>query len=315
MKNIELKIGNVSLKNNILLAPMAGFTEVGFRSLAYKFGVGLAFTEMVSVKALYYNNEKTKELLITEQNEKPIAVQIFGHEPDVFEKVIKSGILDKFDVIDINMGCPAPKIVNNGDGAALMKNLPLAKQIISSVVKSTNKPVTVKFRAGFDENNKNAIEFAKMCEEAGASAITIHGRTREQYYSGINDKEIIKNCVKAVKIPVFANGDVTDLKSAQELLNYTKAAGIMVGRGSLGNLELLGELTETEAKLSKFEQIDYISKTLLKHYSEKFVLNQIRAHLVHFVKGNKYSAKTKQFLLTINNLEELLNELKIYLND
>lgn len=310
----KIKIGNVCLKNNIMLAPMAGLSEVGFRSLAYKFGIGLAFTEMVSVKALFYNNQKTKDLLITNDNEKPIAVQLFGHEPEVFESVIKSGILEKFDIIDINMGCPAPKIVNNGDGSALMQDLPLARQIIETVVKSTNKPVTVKFRAGFDEKNVNAVEFAKMCEQAGASAITIHGRTREQYYSGNVNKDIIKEVVTAVNIPVIANGDITTELNAKELIEYTGASGIMIGRGALGNLELISKLTGTKCALSKFEQIEYIAKTLLKYYNPHFVLCQMRAHLVHFVKGNKYSAQTKQKLLTIDNLEELLKQLKIFLN-
>ena len=309
-----LKIGNVKLKNNILLAPMAGFSDVGFRSLAYVFGIGLACTEMVSAKALLFDNDKTKDLLITNSNESPKAVQIFGNDPEVFSKVISSGILDKFDIIDINMGCPAPKIVNNHEGSWLMTNLDLAEKIIKAAVSSTTKPVTVKFRAGFFKENKNAVEFAKMCERAGASAITIHGRTREDYYSGQVDKEIIKQCVLSVKIPVIANGDITTPKKAFDLLSYTNAAGIMIGRGALGNLDLISSLSNTKVKMTKFEQINFIANLLKLHYNEKHVLNKLRAHLVHFVKGKTFSTKIKQELLKIENTDELLQKLKIYLD-
>lgn len=311
--NKQLKIGNVVLKNNVILAPMAGFSDTGFRSLAYKFGVGLAVTEMVSIKALAFENEKTKDLLITQENERPVAVQIFGHEPEVFARVVKSGVFDKFDIIDINMGCPAPKIVNNGDGSALMQNLDLAREVIKAVAANTQKPVTVKFRAGFDKDNINAVEFAKMCEAAGASAITVHGRTRDQYYSGTSDLNVIRDVVKAVKIPVIANGDVISVEAAENTLKVTGAAGVMIGRGALGNLELISRLTEININMGKFEQIEYITSTLLKYHSEKFVLNSLRAHLVHFVKGMPLSTVIKQDLLTTQNLQNTLEKLKIYL--
>ncbi|MBQ7579086.1 MAG: tRNA-dihydrouridine synthase family protein, partial [Clostridia bacterium] len=205
MKNKKVTIGNVTLKNNVLLAPMAGLTDMAFRFVCKKSGAGLTETEMVSCKALFYDNEKTKELLKFSSIEKPKAVQIFGHEPEIFESVLSSGVLKDFDIIDINMGCPAPKIFNNGDGCALMKNAKLACEIIKTAKKCTKQPIMVKFRAGVDEKSVNAIEFAKMCEKAGADAITIHARTREQFYSGHADWNLIKMVKESVKIPVFAN--------------------------------------------------------------------------------------------------------------
>jgi len=294
---------------------MAGFTEIGFRSLARLAGAGLTTTEMISVKALFYDNQKTIKMLEIAPNEQPVAVQIFGHEPDDFKRVLESGILDAFDIIDINMGCPAPKIVNNGDGSALMKDLSLAEAIIRAAVSATKKPVTIKFRAGFDKEHINAVEFAKMCERAGASVITIHGRTREQYYSGKCDWEIINRCVRAVKIPVIANGDVTTLKEFNEIMEQTGAAGVAVGRGALGNPKIFADISGKEFNLTKFEQINYIYKTLKDAgYNDNFILGQLRAHLVHFVKGMHLATEIKQHLLTIQTVEDLLLELKCYLD-
>ena len=208
-----MKIGNFEFKNNLILAPMAGVTDVAFRSICIDFGADAGVTEMVSAKALSYDNEKTSDLLLTAPNEKIKIVQLFGHEPEIMAKICASSYLDKFDIIDINMGCPAPKIVGNGDGSALMKDIGLARQIVESCVQATNKPITVKFRSGYTKDSINAVEFAKMCEEAGAKAITVHGRTREQMYGGKVDLDIIRSVKHSVSIPVIASGDVVDKES------------------------------------------------------------------------------------------------------
>ncbi|MCR5553222.1 MAG: tRNA dihydrouridine synthase DusB [bacterium] len=307
----RLKIGDVRLESNIVLAPMAGFSEVGFRSLCRFYGAGLTTTEMISAKALLFHNEKTLKMLETAKNEKPVAVQLFGHEPEDFKNVIESGLLDKFDIIDINMGCPAPKIVNNGDGCALMKDINLAERIIKSAVSVTNKPITVKFRTGFDEKHKNYVEFAKMCERAGASAITIHGRTREQYYSGKSSLEVIKEVASAVKIPVFANGDVTSVEDFEMIIKETGAAGVMIGRGSLGNSSIFAKVSGKNAVFSKYEQIKYIYDVLKeKQYNDNFIIGQMRAHLVHFIKGMHLATELKQKLLMIDGLDDLMKNLK-----
>ncbi|MBR4002550.1 MAG: tRNA-dihydrouridine synthase family protein, partial [Clostridia bacterium] len=223
-----MKIKNVEIKNNLFLAPMAGITDKAFRCLCKKFGVGLTYTEMVSVKGLFYNSKNTKQLLDTFESESPCAVQLFGNEPEVFRTVIKSGVLDKFDIIDINMGCPAPKIVKNGDGSSLMKDLNLASEIIKACVESTDKPITVKFRKGFYKTDDKLTQFAKMCESSGASAITVHPRTREDFFSGEIDIEDIKKVKQAVNIPVIGNGDVVDENSYKKMLS-SGCDGVMIG--------------------------------------------------------------------------------------
>lgn len=232
-----MKIGNVEIEGNLILAPMAGVTDIAFRELCKHFGAGLTVTEMVSVKALLFKNKKTQLLLETFSTESPCAVQIFGHCADDFERVIRSGVLDKFDIIDINMGCPAPKIVKNGDGSALLKNFALAREIVEACVKSTDKPVTVKMRKGFYENDDVLVQFAKMCEDAGVSAITIHPRTKSQNYSGQIDTSDIKKVKDSVKIPVIGNGDVVDISSYEKMLK-TGCDGVMIGRRAVGCPEI-----------------------------------------------------------------------------
>ena len=306
-----LTIGDVKLAGNCVLAPMAGLTEIGFRKIAKQCGACLTTTEMISAKALAYKNEKTLKMLQTFRGEHPVAVQLFGHDPNDFKSAILSGVLDKFDIIDINMGCPAPKIVNNGEGSALMKDLNTAEQIIKTVVAVSKKPVTVKFRSGFDNNHINAIDFAKMCERAGASAITIHGRTRDQYYSGKSDYNVIKQCVEAVKIPVIANGDVFSKEDFDKCLEETGASGVAIARGALGNLEIFANISGKTIKNNKFSQILVLNNELKKAgYGETFILNQLRAHLIYFIKGQKLATQTKQKLLTIPSTQELLLELK-----
>lgn len=238
-----MKIGNVELESNILLAPMAGVTDKAFRMIVKPFGPALMYTEMVSGKGLFYKSKKTADLLTADESEKPVAVQIFGHDADIMAEIANSALEYGAAVIDINMGCPAPKIVNNGDGCALMKSPETAAKVISAVCRAVDVPVTVKFRAGWDDKSINAVEFAKVAEQSGASAVTVHGRTREQFYSGTADLDIIKAVKAAVKIPVIGNGDIIDGGSAAHMLEYTGCDGIMVGRAAEGNPWIFKEIS------------------------------------------------------------------------
>lgn len=238
-----MKIGNVELESNILLAPMAGVTDKAFRMIVKPFGPALMYTEMVSGKGLFYKSKKTADLLTADESEKPVAVQIFGHDADIMAEIANSALEYGAAVIDINMGCPAPKIVNNGDGCALMKSPETAAKVISAVCRAVDVPVTVKFRAGWDDKSINAAEFAMIAEQSGASAVTVHGRTREQFYSGTADLDIIKAVKAAVKIPVIGNGDIIGGGSAAHMLEYTGCDGIMVGRAAEGNPWIFKEIS------------------------------------------------------------------------
>ena len=238
-----MKIGKVELESNILLAPMAGVTDKAFRMIVKPFGPALMYTEMVSGKGLFYKSKKPADLLTADESEKPVAVQIFGHDADIMAEIANSALEYGAAVIDINMGCPAPKIVNNGDGCALMKSPETAAKVISAVCRAVDVPVTVKFRAGWDDKSINAVEFAKIAEQSGASAVTVHGRTREQFYSGTADLDIIKAVKAAVKIPVIGNGDIIDGGSAAHMLEYTGCNGIMVGRAAEGNPWIFKEIS------------------------------------------------------------------------
>lgn len=306
-----MKIGNVEIKNGLILAPMAGVTDVGFRAVCSIHGAGATVTEMVSAKGLYYNSKNTIDLLKTTEHEKIKIVQLFGHEPQVFEEIITSPLLEKFDIIDINMGCPAPKIVNNGDGSALMKDINLAKQIILACTSNTTKPVTVKFRAGWDLNNVNAVEFAKMCEQAGASAITIHGRTKTQGYSGKADYNLIKQVVEAVNIPVIANGDVCDKESYNEILK-TGCAGVMIGRGALGNPQIFSELQNITPKIKKLETILTHANILKEYMGEHFTVLNMRKHYLWYMKGLENVSELKNKVAREEDFEKttaIINEL------
>lgn len=238
-----MKIGKVELESNILLAPMAGVTDKAFRMIVKPFGPALMYTEMVSGKGLFYKSKKTADLLTADESEKPVAVQIFGHDADIMAEIANSALEYGAAVMDINMGCPAPKIVNNGDGCALMKSPETAAKVISAVCRAVDVPVTVKFRAGWDDKSINAAEFAKIAEQSGASAVTVHGRTREQFYSGTADLDIIKAVKAAVKIPVIGNGDIIGGGSAAHMLEYTDCDGIMVGRAAEGNPWIFKEIS------------------------------------------------------------------------
>ena len=308
MKKILIK--NVELSGNLILAPMAGFSDLAFRKVCQDYGAALTVTEMVSAKALSYKNKKTEELLFTLDDESPKAVQIFGHEPEIMAEACKNPLLQKFDIIDINMGCPAPKIVSNGDGSALLKDIHLARKIIEACVKATDKPITVKFRIGFYDNQNIAVEFAKMCEEAGAAAITVHGRTTKQGYSGTVDYDAIREVKKAVKIPVFANGDCRSKEDYDKILKITKADGVMVGRAALGCPEIFKEIeTGKKVIVNKFEQIVWHYKTMLEFYQERYVVLYMRSHIAQYLKGEHKNSKALVEILKLERFDDILGYL------
>lgn len=300
-----MKIGNINFTSSIFLAPMAGVADASFRQLCYELGADLTYTEMVSVKALLHNNKKTFKLLKVYGNT-PTAVQLFGHDKEDFVKVIKSGNIDNFDIIDINMGCPAPKIVKNGDGSALLKNIDLAREIISACVNATDKPITVKFRIGFELDNNIAVEFAKMCEQAGASAICVHGRTREQFYSGKVDYETIKLVKSSVNIPVIGNGDITDIESYKKMLQ-TGVDGVMIGRGTLGNPEIFAIL-----KGKKYpDKLSIITRHIQLIKEHNAVTPEVKKHLLWYLNGLK-STKDIKVQIVNNNIKDAITLLEKY---
>lgn len=301
-----MKIGKINFASSIFLAPMAGVADASFRQLCYELGADLTYTEMVSVKALLHNNKKTFKLLDV-YDKTPTAVQLFGHNKEDFVKVIQSGIIDKFDIIDINMGCPAPKIVKNGDGSALLKNIDLAREIISACVSATNKPITVKIRIGFELDNNIAVEFAKMCEQAGASAICVHGRTREQFYSGKVDYQTIKNVKKAVNIPVIGNGDIVDIESYKKMLQ-TGVDGVMIGRGALGNPEIFAIL-KRKAHPDKLSIIRRHIQLIKEHNA---VTPEMKKHLLWYLNGFKNNKNIKIKIVN-SNIEDAINLIEEHL--
>lgn len=320
------KIGNVELKNNVVLAPMAGVCNSAFRKIIKEMGCSLVFAEMISDKGLIYNNEKTVNMLYFEECERPIAQQIFGSDKDTFVKAAK--MVEEImhpDIIDINMGCPVPKVAIRAQaGSALLKNTDKIREIVEAVVSSVNVPVTVKIRSGWDSNSINAVEVAKVCEEAGASAITVHGRTRSQGYSGNVDLDIIKKVKEAVSIPVIGNGDITDIDSAKKMLFYTGCDAIMIGRGVLGNPWLMKEIItylDTGEKISKPTYEDKINMCfhhlnyLLKIKSEKISVLEMRSHIAWYLKGIPGSQKVKNEIFKVTTSENLKKILDNYLKE
>lgn len=301
---MKLSIGKHTLTSPYLLAPLAGYTDISFRNICRGYGAGLTYTEMVSAKGLVYGNEKTADLLRLSPSETPSAVQIFGSEPDIMAEAIRR---IECDIIDINMGCPVRKIVTNGEGSALMLNPSLASKVISSCVKASNgRPITVKFRAGFDESHKNAVEFAKMAEDSGASAITVHGRTREQFYSGSADRELIKEVASAVTIPVIANGDITSPQDI-EYYNDSNVKGFMIGRGAIGRPEIFSILGGVSPKVDKVEQIKLHIEGLLPYLPERVVVNDMKKHVAFYLKGISGIKEIKNAVFGVKSLEELLS--------
>lgn len=316
----KIKIGNVELNNNLLLAPMAGITDRAFRIICEKFGPGLVCTEMISAKGLYYDDSKTKQLLNMKDEKHPIAVQIFGS--DVQSMGYAAEYISKYaDIIDINMGCPAPKVVKNGDGSKLLLDLDKAKLIIEEVVRKSNVPVTVKFRKGWDNNNIVAVEMAKIAEQAGASAITIHGRTRSEFYSGVADWEIIKKVKESVKIPVIGNGDIKNASDAKKIFDQTGVDGIMIGRGTLGNPwifeQIKSELNNEVFNISNSEKLSLILEQLnleIEDKTEKVAIMEMRKHISWYIKNTKDASKIRDKINQITDKKELINTLTEYFN-
>jgi tRNA-dihydrouridine synthase B len=317
--NTTIRIGSFVPKNNIFLAPMAGVTDMPFRYLCSRMGAGLTYTEMVSSKGMYYNDKKTGLLTVTHPEEAPCAVQIFGSEPEIMAKAAeKLSMRDDIAIIDINMGCPAPKIVKNNEGCALMRNLKLASEIIKAVVKASSKPVTVKFRKGFNEDN--AVEFAKMAEESGASAVTVHGRTREQMYSGKADWDVIARVKQAVSVPVIGNGDIFTPEDAREMLEKTGCDAVMVGRGAQGNpwifkrilhYILYGEILPYPTDGEKLEIIQEHYRMMIELKGEETAVKEMRKHIAWYLKGMPGAAALRAEIFqakTFNEVLDILNE-------
>ncbi len=312
---MRLTIGNVTLENNVILAPMAGVTDLPFRLLCREMGAGLVCMEMVSAKAIYYNNKNTEELLKVHPGELPASLQLFGSDPEILA-AMAARIQDRpYSFIDLNMGCPVPKVVNNGEGSALMKDPKLVEKILTAMVKAVDKPVTVKIRKGFDDNHVNAVEIAKIAEACGVSAVAVHGRTREQYYSGQADWEIIRMVKEAVKIPVIGNGDVDSPEKAKRLLDETGCDGVMIGRGAQGNPWIFRETVEylETGALPKRPDNDEKREIVRRHAlmemdlkGEYTAVREMRRHLSWYTFGMPGAAKLRGTINQMETMEQLL---------
>ena len=316
----ELKIGNVTLDNPLVLAPMAGVTDLPFRLLCKEQGVGLICMEMISAKAVLYNNKNTEQLLKIDERECPVSMQLFGSEPEIVSGIAARLEERPFAFLDINMGCPVPKVVNNHEGSALMKNPKLAAEIVRQTVKAISKPVTVKIRKGFDDDNINAVEMAKYLEDAGASAIAVHGRTRAQYYSGEADWDIIRQVKEAVTIPVIGNGDIVDGASARKMLDDTGCDGIMIGRACRGNPWIFSQVKtylETGKEANK-PSISELKEMIMRHAKlmvdikgDYTGMHEMRKHVAWYTAGYPHSAQLRRQTNEIETLDDLQRLLDI----
>ncbi len=314
-----MRIGNVTLENNVILAPMAGVTDLPFRLLCKEQGAGLLCMEMVSAKAIYYRNKNTETLMEIDERERPVSLQLFGSDADIMSEMAKKIEERPFDILDINMGCPVPKVAGNGEGSALMKNPELVREIVSKVVKAIEKPVTVKIRKGFDDAHVNAVEIAKIIEDCGAAAVAVHGRTREQYYSGQADWEIIRQVKEAVSIPVIGNGDVTGPESAKKMIEETGVDGIMIGRAARGNPWIFGQIRDylETGILPEKPSLEEVQKMMLRHaamqleYKGEYTgIREMRKHVAWYTAGYPNSAKLRAKINEVESYEELVELLK-----
>jgi len=313
-----MRIGSLNIEGYVALGPMAGVTDRAFREICKSFGCGLMFTEMVSAKAYYYQDKKTEAIMEISESERPVGLQIFGHEPEIMADMVSKLHDYNHDILDINMGCPAPKIVKNGDGSALMKDLKLIEKIVTSVVKVSNKPVSVKIRKGYE--TVNAIEVAKVIEASGADLLSIHGRTRDQFYSGKADWDIIRDVKNAIEIPVFGNGDIFSVEDAIRMKDHTGVDGLMVARGVQGNPWLINEINtyfdtgKIIAGPEPKEKVQIALKQLelmIKYKGEHRGIMEMRKHAAWYLKGIRGSSKIKDQLNRVNNkkaIESLLND-------
>ena len=317
----KLKIGNVELNNNIILGPMAGFTDRPFRIICEKYNPGLTVTEMVSSKGLFYNDEKTSLLMNTKGEKRPVAIQIFGSDTDAIKYAVEYINKNNLsEIIDINMGCPAPKVVKNGDGSKLMLDIKKVESITKAAVQNSNIPITVKIRKGWDNEHINAVEVAEAIEQAGASAITIHGRTRSEFYTGKADWNIIKQVKESVKIPVIGNGDIKTPEDAKEIFKLTNCDGIMISRASLGNPWIFEQIQEyLEGKEIRTIYNDEKLKIILEHINleteekgEITGIREMRKHLAFYIKGTENASEIREKINHVEVKKELENTLKEY---
>ena len=319
-----MKIGNLNLDNRVFLSPMAGVTDLPFRLICKEQDCGMLYTEMVNAKALCYDDQNTKKMLKIEEEEHPVAIQIFGSDPEYMGGAAK--ILNSYpnEILDINMGCPAPKVVKNGDGSALLKNPELAAKVFKAVVGNSEKPVTLKIRKGWDDTCINAVEIAKIAEDCGISAIAIHGRTREQYYSGKADWDIIRQVKENVSIPVIGNGDVFEVEDAINMLNQTNCDAIMIGRGAQGNPWIFkrinhymqtGEILPEPTLEEKINTAKKHLKLAVEEHGEYVAVREMRKHIAWYLKGLRNSARVRDEINKIESYEEVVNKLESYMQD